>query len=148
MSVAKGDYASNHDRTENFQCTSLQAENRLPMACYLHVSMILPPLMCAACSATARTGGRKRTCCLWPLPSRVHAIPYALSYFRQKFNTKRALFLHQSPTLPQKIDSREGWFWCKRGLAYEYDKMNFYLKKTAFAPVFGLFAAKRTAFWC
>jgi len=25
--------------------------------------------------------------------------------------------------------------------------MNFYLKETAFAPAFGLFAAKRTAFW-
>ena len=26
--------------------------------------------------------------------------------------------------------------------------MNFYLKETVFAPVFGLFAAKRTAFYC
>jgi len=26
--------------------------------------------------------------------------------------------------------------------------MNFYLKRPPFAPVFGLFAAKSTAFWC
>ncbi len=117
------------------------------MACYLHVSMILPPLMCAACPATARTGGCKRTRYLWPLPTCVHATPSVLSSFRQKFNTKRALFLHLSPTLPQKIDSREGLFWCKKGLVAKVGKMNFYLKETVFAPVFGLFAAKRTAFW-
>ena len=148
LSLAKRDYASNHDRTENFQYLSLQAENLLPMACYLHVSMILPPLMCAACSATARTGGCKRTRYLWPLPSCVQATqPFCLVY-GIKFNTKRALFLHQSPTLPQKIDSREGWFWCKKGVVANVGKMNFYLKETAFALVFGLFAAKHSAFWC
>jgi len=26
-----------------------------------------------------------------------------------------ALSVHQSLTLPQKIDSREGWFQCKKG---------------------------------
>ena len=30
--------------------------------------------------------------------------------FSKKFNIKSALFLHQPPTLPQKIDSREGLF--------------------------------------
>ena len=33
--------------------------------------------------------------------------PFCL-VFGIKFNIKSALFLHQSPTLPQKIDSREG----------------------------------------
>ena len=146
LSLAKRDYASNHDRTENFQYLSLQAENLLPMACYLHVSMILPPLMCAACSATARTGGCKRTRYLWPLPTCVHATPSVLSSFRQKFNTKRALFLHLSPTLPQKIDSREGWFWCKRGTIVNAGKMNIYFKEPQFALDFRLFGAKHTAF--
>ena len=59
-----------------------------------------------------------------------------------------ALFVHQSPTQPQKIDSRAGLFWCKKGLVREYDKMNIYLKKTSFAPISGLFAAKCSAFWC
>ena len=30
--------------------------------------------------------------------------------FGWNFNIVSALFFHQSPTLPQKIDSREGWF--------------------------------------
>ena len=53
-----------------------------------------------------------------------------------------ALFVHQSLTLPQKIDSREGWSRCKRGLACAYDKMNIYFKEPPFAPVLRLFAAK------
>ena len=30
--------------------------------------------------------------------------------FNVKFNIMSALFVHQLPTRPQKIDSREGWF--------------------------------------
>ena len=30
--------------------------------------------------------------------------------FGSFFNTMSTLFAHQLPTLPQKIDSREGWF--------------------------------------
>ena len=30
--------------------------------------------------------------------------------FREKFNIMSAFFVHQAPTLPQKIDSREGLF--------------------------------------
>ena len=59
-----------------------------------------------------------------------------------------AIPVHQTPTLPQKIDSREGLFWCKKGVVVHAGKMNFYLKETAFAPVFGLFVAKCSAFWC
>ena len=59
-----------------------------------------------------------------------------------------ALFAHQSPTLPQKIDSREGLFWCKKGVGCACGRMNFYLKKPLLAPTFRLFAAKWRAFWC
>ena len=59
-----------------------------------------------------------------------------------------ALFAHQSPTLPQKIDSREGLFWCKKGLHGDVDKMNIYLNKLPFTPFLGLFKAKYSAFWC
>ena len=45
LSVAKRGYALNHDRTENIQYLSLQAENLLPMACYVRLSMILFPLI-------------------------------------------------------------------------------------------------------
>jgi len=38
-----------------------------------------------------------------------------------------ALSGNQSLTLPQKIDSRGGLFWCKKGLVVHAGKMNFYL---------------------
>ena len=37
------------------------------------------------------------------------------------------LFINQSPTLPQKIDSRGGLFGCKKGVVVHVGKMNFYL---------------------
>ena len=58
-----------------------------------------------------------------------------------------ALFAHQSPTLPQIIDSREGLFRCKKGLVCGCNKMNIYLNKPLFAPILGLFAAKCSAIW-
>ena len=57
------------------------------------------------------------------------------------------LFVHQSPTLPQKIDSRGGLFRCKKGVHVNVGKMNFYLKRPPFAPVSGLFGTKCSAFW-
>jgi len=69
-------------------------------------------------------------------------------YLRLIFNIKSALPIHQSPNLSQKIDSREGLFWCKMGLDVNAGKMNIYFKEPSFAPCFGLFAAKRSAFWC
>ena len=59
-----------------------------------------------------------------------------------------ALFVHQSFTLPQKIDSRGGLFWGKKGAVVHVDKMNFYLKRSPLIPVLGRFAAKWSAFWC
>ena len=68
--------------------------------------------------------------------------------FSKHFNTKSGHFIHQLPTLPQKIDSREGLSWCKKGVVCVCGKMNFYLIKPSFAPVMGLFAAKCSAIWC
>ena len=62
--------------------------------------------------------------------------------FSKKFNTKSGLFIHQLPTLPQKIDSREGLFWGKKGLVVNVSKMNTHCIKPQFTPDFGLFAAK------
>ena len=59
-----------------------------------------------------------------------------------------ALSVHQSLTLPQKIDSREGWFWCKRGVVVNAGKMNIYYKEPPFAAILGLFGAKCSAIWC
>ena len=58
-----------------------------------------------------------------------------------------ALFAHQSSTLPQKIDSREGLFRCKKELVCRCNKMNIYLNKPLFAPILGLFTAKCSAIW-
>ena len=68
--------------------------------------------------------------------------------FSKNFNIISALFVHQPFTLPQKIDSREGCCWCKKGLVHEHYKMNFYLKEPPFAPCFRPFLAKCGAIWC
>ena len=68
--------------------------------------------------------------------------------FSKKFNIKSDLPVHQLPTLPQKIDSRGGLFWCQKGLVVHAGKMNFYLNRPPPTPIFGWFAAKCNAFWC
>ena len=68
--------------------------------------------------------------------------------FGKIINIMSALFAHQPCILPQKIDSREGCCWCKKGLVYEYSKMNFYLKKPPFVPDFRPFLAICCAIWC
>ena len=120
--------------------------------CQFHITSAFPWCCSrcpwATCPATACTASRKRTY----FPYRCHAIIYGAIvfclFFCQKFNLISAIFGHQSSALPQKIDSREGLFWCKRGLVCACGKMNFYLERPPFAPVFGLFAAKCGAFWC
>ena len=66
-----------------------------------------------------------------------------------------ASFAHQSPTLPQIIDSREGLFRCKMGLVVHADKMNIYFIKPRLHHILGClllnivqYGTKRSAFWC
>ena len=80
--------------------------------------------------------------------SRLFTVNLLCLVYGKNFNIMSALFVHQSPTLPQKIDSRGGLFWCKKGLACACSKMNFYLNKLPFAPVSGLFGTNWSAFWC
>ena len=81
----------------------------------------------ATCPATARTSGGKRSwfSCRCPCACIQHN-RFCL-VFSNKFNTISAHFINQSPTLPQKIDSREGLLWCKKGVVCECGKMYFYL---------------------
>ena len=148
LSVAKHGLLSNSDRAEAIQCClhKLKTACRCPITyaftwCCWHCTR-------AAWPATAHTGPRKSTC----FPRHCHTCIYDATvfclYFSQNFNIISAIFVHQSPTLPQKIDSREGLFWCKIGVACAWGKMNIYLNKTPFAPISGLFAAKCSAFWC
>jgi len=37
-------------------------------------------------------------------------LPVLVNFFGKKFNIMSTLFIHQTRTLPQKIDSREGLF--------------------------------------
>ena len=74
--------------------------------------------------------------------------PPFVHFFSNKFNIMSALFVHQPSTLPQKIDSREGLFWCKRGLVCECGKMNINSKRPPLAPLLGLFGAKYSAICC
>ena len=66
--------------------------------------------------------------------------------FGKDFNIISALSDNQSPALSQKIDSRGGLFWCKKGLVVHAGKMNFYLNEPPLTPVFWRFAAKCSAF--
>ena len=102
----------------------------------------------AASPTTARAGCSKRTC----FPRHCHACSYGTiifcPVFSKKFNIMSALFVHQPLTLPQKIDSREGLFRCKKGLASECGKMNINSKRPPLAPLLGLFGAKYSAICC
>ena len=148
LSVAKCGYGSKRDRAEEIQC----GLHKLKTACWWPLTSALASccLRCpwAACPAIACAGCRKRMC----FPCLCYACIYGIIafclVFSKKFNIMTALFVHQSPTLPQKNDSREGLFWCKIGLTCACGKMNFYLKRPPLAPVSGLFATKWRAFWC
>ena len=102
----------------------------------------------SACPTTAFAGGCKRACFPRSCPYARMPRKHFCTVFSKNFNIMSALFVHQSLILSQIIDSREGLFWCKTGVACECDEMNFYLKRPPSAPYFGLFAAKHTAFCC
>ena len=78
--------------------------------------------------------------------SRVFTKHWFCLVFSKESNIVSVLSAHQSLSLPQKIDSREGLFWCKKGLVCACGRMNFYLNKPPLAPVLRLFAAKWSAF--
>jgi len=44
------------------------------------------------------------------IPTRVYGTIALCLVFSKKFNIMSTLFVHQTPALPQKIDSREGLF--------------------------------------
>ena len=114
----------------------LPSHDAVPVACEQHA---LQPLALAAASASV-------------FLTVAHSCGFTASLtcliFSKKFNIISALFVHQSLTLPQKIDSREGLFWCKKGWHATVGKMYFYLRRPPFAPLSELFAAKWSAFWC
>ena len=101
---------------------------------------------CLACSATACAAGCKRTCFPFHYLRACTRYNWFCLVFSKKFNIISALSVHQPLTLSQKIDSRGGLFWCKKGVVVHAVKVNIYLKTSPLTPVFGLFAAKWSAF--
>ena len=145
LSVTKHGYTSKSNLWKAFQYmlyklkTSLQWHiMRWKSRLFLYVSYVLMSEWAYLCQNTIRRTINSSTC---------QPINFCKP-FSKKFNTKSGLFIDQLLTLPQKIDSCEGLFWCKKGLVYECGKMNFYLIKPSFVPVMGLFAAKCSAIWC
>ena len=89
----------------------------------------------AVCPTTTRVGGRKRTCLPCRCPGACIQYNRFCLVFSKKFNIMSALSVHQPLTLPQKIDFREAWLWCKMGMVVNAGKMNFYSQKPPFAPI-------------
>ena len=109
------------------------------------VSMILSPFAVNCMTATVREVVVSLRVSRAVANALVYGKIFFCLVFSKKFNIMSTLFAHQSPTLPQKIDSREGWFWCKMGVVANAGKMNIYVKQPPFTAVFGLFAAKYSA---
>ena len=107
-----------------------------PSACQL-VQHALQPFAQADSKHT-----RFQCCC--PCACIQHFLFFCL-VFSRKFNIVSALSAHQSLTLPQKINSREGWFWCKMCCYVNANKLDIYSNEPPFVPDFGLFSAKCTA---
>ena len=134
------------DLAEVIQCISLKQElvanGRLLLRFHGTVSL---SANCMPATLRASNSKHTRFPCRYPC-ARMQHNRFCL-VFSKNFNIKSAYSVHQWPTLSQKIDSREGLFWCKKGLVVNAAKMNFYLRKRLFAPIWRLFAAKFSAFW-
>ena len=143
--MTKHGYTSKSNLLKAFQCTLYRLKTsfqwhimRKKSRLLLYVSYVLMSEWAYLCQNTIRRTINSFTC---------QPVNFC-KLFSKKFNTISGLFIHQQPTLPQKIDSREGLFWCKKGLVVHAGKMNFYLNQPPLTPVFRPFSAKRSVFWC
>ncbi len=123
LPVAKRTYASKSNLLKAFQCilyklkTSLQWHlMRKKSRLLFYISYVLMSEWMCLCQNTIRRTINSFTC---------QFVSFC-KFFSKKFNTKSGLFIHQLRTLPQKIDSREGLFRCRKGLACPYGRMNIY----------------------
>ena len=123
-----------------------QAEDRLSMADVLCISMLLSPSAVGCIHGNnIRLPSANVPACSSVAHTRVFGTFFFCIVFSNKFNIISALSAHRASTLPQKIDSREGLFRCKRGLVANASKVNTHCIKLQFAPMFGLFAAQYSA---
>ena len=123
LPAAKRGYASKSNLLKAFQCilyklkTSLQWHiMRKKSRRLLYVSYVLMSEWAYLCQNTIRRTINSFTC---------QFVSFC-KFFSKGFNTKSGLFIYQLPTLPQKIDSREGLFRCRKGLACPCGRMKIY----------------------
>ena len=96
----------------------------------LYVSYVLMSKWTYLCQNTIRRTINSFTCTLVNLST-------FCKFLGKNFNTKSGHFVHQLFTLPQKIDSREGLFWCKRGGSMRMSYNEYLFKKVAISTHFG-----------
>ena len=129
---------------------SLQAENGLSTARYnFRVCMMLLPQTMS--SMFCKHSCRLTLPYVFPSPLPIHIFAEDNRFcivLSQKFNIMSALSVQQLAIMPQKIDSREGLFWYKRGLVLGCWRMNIYYNELAIAPYFEPFLAKWGAICC
>ena len=123
LPVAKRGYASKSNLLKAFQCILYKLKKSLQWhimrkksRLLFYVSYVLMSEWAYLCQNTIRRTINPFTC---------QPVNFC-KFFSKKFNTKSGLFIHQLPTLPQKIDSREGLFRCRKGLACPCGRMNIY----------------------
>ena len=111
LSVAKRGYISEGNLAEVVPYTLYKLKTWLSVAVYFCVCMMLLPLSVSSMPC-------KRLC--WPLQAYLFSVLLPCVHirnncffclvFNKNFNIMAVRFAHQSPTLPQKNDSREGLF--------------------------------------
>ena len=101
-----------------FSIHSLQVENTFPAA--HNEEKVKRTSLCLLCSYVKKDVSRSQYEVLNDYPVHLSTRPLVnlptcqlakpCQLFSRNFNTMSTLFIHQPPTLPQKIDSREGLF--------------------------------------
>ena len=110
LSVEKRGYVSKGNLTEVIQRILYKPGNWLSMADYFCVCMILSSLAMSSMLCNRSCCGCKRRCFLCRCPCACMQQNCFCLVFGVGFNIMSALFVLQSPTLPQIIDSRAGLF--------------------------------------
>ena len=148
LSVTKHGYTSKSNLLKVFQCTLNRLKTsfrwqimRKKSRLLLYVSYVLMSEWTYSCQNTISRTINSFTC---PLVNSSTIVNFLVG----NLTLKVAFLSTNCPPCRKKIDSREGLFWCKKGVVCVCGKMNFYLIRPLFAPVLGSFPAKFSAFWC
>ena len=121
----------------SYSMQSSQAKNRLSMAYYVCVSTMLMPLYVSNMPCNRSFWPSQAYMLSVSLPTRACLLHnFVCLVFNHKFNIMSGLFIHQSLTLPQKIDSRGGLFWCKNEVSMWMQRNEYLFKDIAICTNF------------